>query len=121
MIVVSPIRSVVSPLIRADSLFPEVCVNKDFSYETPENSTTQLIALQDAERAFSLYKTCNYQIPTNFSLGIEKVSSVVGEEVTAWNVKRLRKNLEAQLSGAIPEIDRSALGQLKSKVIGLFL
>ncbi len=111
-------RAGISP-IRADGLFPRVCVDKDFSYENIEDPLTQLKALQDAEQAFRLYSSCRYYLPNNFSHGIDKISAIVGTAVERENVRHLRTDFEVKL-GLKPAPPSSLLGRIKGKVLRAF-
>ena len=108
------------PLVEVDNIFPPVCVNERFVYQNPEAPMTRLAALKDAERAASLYQSCRFHIPANFDAGFEKISNVVGQDVTIWNARRLRQDLEEKLSGNSRIIKRSALSWVKRQ-LGAFI
>ena len=108
-------RSGISP-IRADGLFPRVCVDKGFSYENAEEPLTQLNALRDAEEAFRLYSTCRYYLPNNFSQGIDKISAIIGTSVERENVRRLRSDFEVKM-GLKPAAPVSLLERIKGKFL----
>jgi hypothetical protein len=111
------VRSTVLAMpIQADGLFPKVCVDKDFAYENPQDAQTKLKALEDATEAYRLYSTCRYLLPKNFSLGIEKISSVVGLEVTRENARSLKEEMEIRM-GILPERTSSPIQQITRKAL----
>jgi hypothetical protein len=102
--------------IRADSLFPRVCVDSRFVYKEGESLQTRLQAIKDAEDAYLLYASCRYLLPPNFSVGLNNISALLGKEVTRENVRRLRRDIEKQL-GLVPKRESLGLRPLRKYIL----
>ncbi len=83
--------------MRVDTVYPWVCIDKDFNYPNDGKPTTKLRAIRDAETAFRYSRSGVYHCPPHFQQGIDKISAIVGQPVTGSNVIKLRKEIEHTL------------------------